>query len=95
HLGNSVVFGLVFAGAVIYLPALSDYADRVTTSTGLGIAYGVLLWIGAAAIVMPIWLTAVGFPNAPPLPNLNPLSLVGHVAFGAVLGALFPVLGNR
>ncbi|MGM0371780.1 MAG: histidine kinase, partial [Halobacteriota archaeon] len=32
HLGNSVVFGLVFAGAVIYLPALSDYADRVTTS---------------------------------------------------------------
>ncbi|UWG48926.1 putative membrane protein [Halanaeroarchaeum sp. HSR-CO] len=95
HLFNSVVFGLAFAGAVVYLPGLSDYADRVTTSTGLGVAYGVLLWIGAAAIVMPIWLGAVGFPNAPPLPNFNPMSLVGHVVFGAILGALFPALGNR
>lgn len=95
HLFHSVVFGLIFAAAVVAVPSLSAYADRVPTSAGLGIAYGVLVWIVAAAIVMPIWLSAVGFPGAPPLPNVNPMSLVGHVVFGVVLGGLFPVVRNR
>jgi len=95
HLFHSVVFGLIFAAAVTSVPSLSAYADRVSTGAGLGIVYGVIVWIVAAAIVMPIWLSAVGFPGAPPLPNFNPMSLVGHVVFGVVLGGLFPVVRNR
>lgn len=95
HLFHSVVFGVVFAAAVVSIPSLADYADTVSTGTGLGIAYGAVLWIGAAALVMPIWLSAVGFPGAPPFPNFNPMSLVGHVVYGAILGILFPVIWNQ
>ncbi len=41
---------------------------------------------------MPVWLSAVGSPANPPLPNFNPMSLVGHVVYGAVVGATFPAL---
>lgn len=54
----------------------------------LGVLYGTALWLVAAAVVMPLWLGAVGFAGAPPLPNLNPTSLVVHLAFGAVLGVV-------
>ncbi len=95
HLFHSLVLGLVFGAIVTSLPALREYANQVTTSAGLGIAYGVVVWIIAAAIVMPIWLSAVGFPGAPPLPNFNPMSLLGHVVYGVILGALFPIVLNR
>lgn len=95
HLFNSVVFGVVFAIGVTAIPSLRGYADSMVGSTGLGVVYGILIWIGAAAILMPIWLSTVGFPGAPPLPNFNPMSLVGHVVFGLVLGALYPLLWNR
>lgn len=95
HLFHSLIFGLIFAGIVMATPQLRGYADKVTTSTGLGIAYGVIIWVVAAAIVMPIWLSAVGFPGAPPLPNFNPMSLVGHVVYGALLGVLFPLVHQR
>lgn len=95
HLFHSVVFGLIFAAAVGSIGSLDAYADRVSTGAGLGIVYGVIVWVVAAAIVMPIWLSAVGFPGAPPLPNFNPTSLVGHVVYGVVLGALFPLLRSR
>lgn len=95
HLFHSLVFGLVFAGIVTSSSTLSGYANRVSSSLGLGIVYGVVLWIVAAAIVMPIWLGVVGFPAAPPLPNFNPMTLVGHVVYGAVLGVLFPLVRNR
>jgi hypothetical protein len=39
---------------------------------------------------MPIWLSAVGFPMAPAVPNLNPMSLLTHLAFGAVVGLVYP-----
>ena len=95
HLFHSVMFGLAFAGAVILLPPLRRYTDSIGRSTGLGIAYGILIWATAAAIVMPIWLSTVGFPSPPPLPNFNPMSLVGHVVYGLLLGGLFPIFRNR
>jgi hypothetical protein len=91
HMSNSAVLGVVFA-AIASAGALREYADSTGTSTALGIAYGVVLWVVLAAIVMPIWLDAVGFPMAPAVPNFNPMSLVGHVVYGAVLGAVYPML---
>lgn len=94
HLFHSVVFGLVYA-ALASFTSLSRYADDATTGAGLGIAYGVVVWVVAAAFVMPYWLGAVGFPGAPPLPNFNPMSLVGRVVFGLVLGVVYAYVGTR
>ena len=90
HLVHSVVFALVFA-AVVSQPPLAKYADSVGPAAGLGLVYGVILWLVAAAIVMPIWMGAVGLPS-PGVPNVNPQSLVGHVVFGVLLGSLYAVL---
>jgi uncharacterized membrane protein YagU involved in acid resistance len=86
HLFHSVVLGVVFAVVASGL----GYADSVGRSAGLGVAYGVVLWVLLAALVMPIWLGAVGSPANPPFPNFNPQSLVGHVVYGLVLGVVFP-----
>nr|WP_318247899.1 hypothetical protein [Saliphagus infecundisoli] len=41
---------------------------------------------------MPVWLSTVGFPMAPPVPNFDPTSLVGHAVYGLVLGIGYAVL---
>lgn len=84
------LLGAVAAGAAGAL----GYGDSVGRSAGLGIGYGVVLWVVLAALVMPIWLGAVGSPADPPLPNFDPMSLVGHVAYGLVLGVAFPLVRN-
>jgi uncharacterized membrane protein YagU involved in acid resistance len=90
HLFHSVVLGVAFAGVASAL----DFGDSVGRSAGLGVGYGVVLWVLLAALVMPIWLSAVGSPANPPLPNFNPQSLVGHVVYGLVAGIVFPYVRN-
>lgn len=89
HMSNSAVFGVVFA-ALAGL-ALGRHVS-FGKSVGLGVVYGVLLWLIFAVFVMPVWLSAVGFPGAPALPNISVMSLVGHVVYGAVLGAVYPLV---
>jgi uncharacterized membrane protein YagU involved in acid resistance len=90
HLFHSVVFAFVFAAALVR----TDYRDAgVGPITALGAGYGIVLWLVAAAIVMPLWMGALGM-NAPAIPNLDVNSLAGHLLYGAVLGAVF-VLARR
>ena len=91
HLFHGAVFGGLFA-AVASRDPLDDYAASLGGAVGVGAGYGVVLWVVAAALVMPVWLGAVGFPAAPSLPNLDPQSLVGHLVFGVVLGGAYAVL---
>ncbi|RXK50402.1 histidine kinase [Halorientalis pallida] len=88
HMSLSAVFGVGFA-ALVTLTPLSKDTDTPLQLVGAGLLYGAVLWIVAAAVVMPLWLTAVGFPMAPPLPNLDAMSLVGHLAFGTVVGLFY------
>ncbi|WP_321111871.1 hypothetical protein [Halorussus salinisoli] len=91
HLFHSVVFALVFAAAVVR----TDYRDaELGPITALGAGYGVVLWFVAAAIAMPLWMGALGM-DAPAIPNLDASSLVGHVLYGVVLGAVFAVARRR
>lgn len=90
HLFHSVVLGVVFAG-ILNATGLGNSTGQ---SAGLGLAYGAVLWVVLAALVMPVWLSAVGSPANPPLPNFNPQSLVGHVVYGLALGVVFPFLRN-
>lgn len=89
HMSISAVFGVGFAALATRTP-LAEYTDEPLPLVGLGLAYGAVLWIVAAGVLMPIWLSAVGVPMAPAVPNLNPTSLLTHLAFGAVLGLVYP-----
>ena len=90
HVAHGAVLGVVFAALA------STQADLTTAkSLAFGVGYGVVLWVVLAVIVMPIWLSAVGSPANPPLPNVNIMSLVGHVVYGAVLGVVYAGLQGR
>ncbi|MFB6122217.1 MAG: histidine kinase [Haloferacaceae archaeon] len=88
HLFHGVVLGLVYA-AVVSTTSLREYGTRLTGGVVLGLGYGVVTTVVLAALVMPVWLGAVGFPNAPPLPNFTVPSLVFHLVYGVVLGGTY------
>ncbi|WP_256390831.1 histidine kinase [Natronoarchaeum rubrum] len=85
HLLHSVLFGLVFA-AIVMRPGIERYVPTSRAVVGAGALFGAALWLVAAGLAMPIWLSAVGFAGAPPLPNLAIPSLIAHLAYGLVLG---------
>lgn len=89
HLFHGAVLGGVFAAFV----AASD-AKTARIVVGLGVAWGVAAWVVLAALLMPIWLGAVGSPADPPFPNFAPPSLLWHVVYGLVLGGVYAVLGE-
>jgi hypothetical protein len=91
HMFHSLVFGLVFAAMFSRAP-LAKYAGNFAYSTAVGATYGAVLWLVAAGVVMPLWLGFVGIQA--PLPNLDPISLAGHLAYGVVLGVLFPAIAE-
>jgi hypothetical protein len=93
HLSHGAVFGVIFA-AILQAPQLATAADDYLRSAVVGAGYGVVVWIVAAALLMPVWLSAVGFPNAPPFPNFAVPSLLWHVVFGVVLGAIYPAVSD-
>lgn len=89
HVAHGAVLGVVLAGLI-------DQFDARSTGTvvGLGLAWGVVTWLVFAALVVPVWLSAVGSPANPPLPNFAISSLVSHAVYGLVLGAVYAVLSD-
>lgn len=85
HMGHAAVLGVVFA-AVIGLAGLTGASGQ--KQVGAGIAYGLVVWIVLATFVMPAWVGAMG-PMNPPVPDVNPMSAVGHAVYGAVLGGVY------
>jgi signal transduction histidine kinase len=83
HLFHSVVFALLFA-AICSRSVVQRYRTGVFRAGVLGVLWGVTLWLLAAGVLMPVWLSLVGFPTT--LPNLSGLGLVGHGLWGVVLG---------
>ncbi len=91
HLSHGAILGVGFAALVALKP---DLGEGVTKAIGSGAAYGLLVWVALAVIVMPIWLSAVGSPANPPLPNVGALSAVGHLVYGVVLGGVYAGFGE-
>jgi hypothetical protein len=89
HLFHSVVFGVVFA-AVLALPRVRRSVQRSAHTVGLGVAYGVFLWLFAAGVVMPLWLQSAGIPAT--VPRLNLPGLLTHALWGVVLGGVYATL---
>ncbi|MFB6184825.1 MAG: histidine kinase [Haloarculaceae archaeon] len=85
HLAFSIVFAWIFV-ALASFEQFSRYAHRPSTGAGLGVTYGVLVWFFAGSVMFPLWLTG-SFRIEP-----NFLTLVGHIVFGAFLGAMYPIV---
>lgn len=86
HVSHGAALGVAFAGIAAAL-------GRGSTKEllGLGAVWGVVTWVVLAALVMPVWLSAVGSPANPPFPNFAPPSLLWHVVYGVVLGGVYAV----
>lgn len=90
HLAHGAGLGLAYAAVASHGPLL-ERSTRLPWAVGFGVAYGVLTTVALAGLVMPLWLGAVGFPNAPPIPNVALPGLVGHIAYGVVLALVYAV----
>lgn len=88
HVSHGAVLGVVFAA----LAGAAGIDRSIGKSAAAGVVYGVVIWIALAALLMPLWLSAVGSPASPPFPNFAIPSLLWHVVYGVVLGALYPPL---
>ena len=84
HQFHGVALALAYVALVQFGP-LREPARRIGGALGLGVAYGILTTVVLAVLVMPLWLSAVGFPMAPPFPNLafpaTAISTIGHVVY--------------
>jgi hypothetical protein len=89
HISHGAVLGVVFAALVG-----AAGVDSTGKLVGLGAGWGVLTWIALAALVMPLWLSAVGSPASPPFPNFAPPSLLWHVVYGVVLGGVYGAVSD-
>ncbi|MEF8757144.1 MAG: hypothetical protein V5A33_02795 [Halobacteriales archaeon] len=88
HLVHSALFGALY-GLTVDRKAFDGVADRPTSGLLLGGGYGAALWAVNIVVIWPLWLGAVGVANAPSLPFLAALPLVGHLVYGGLMGLLF------
>lgn len=91
HLLHGVVLGVTFV--ILYEAIVSNPSSAVKTVLA-GVGYGVVVWATLAAIVMPLWLSALNFALAPDVPNPDVTSLVGHITYGLVLGLVYWLFGR-
>lgn len=90
HLSHGAVLGVAFAALVGTFDV-----ESMGKQVGAGIGWGVLTWAVLAALIMPVWLSAVGSPASPPFPNFAPPSLLWHAVYGAVLGGVYATIDDR
>lgn len=90
HLAHGAALGVVLAG----LAGAAGITASRGKLLGAGVAWGVVTWVVLAALVMPAWLSAVGSPASPPLPNFALPSLLWHVVYGVVAAAVLPSVAD-
>ena len=93
HLFHSVVFALLFV-ALTSWPPLRDRTGTVPSVTLLGVVWSIVLAIGAAGVLMPVWLGIVGAGDLV-FPNVTLTGVLGHMLWGVVLGATYGILRER
>ncbi|WP_049902257.1 DUF6789 family protein [Halococcus agarilyticus] len=89
HMIHSAILGVVFAA----IATGTGVGRGLGRSAVVGLVYGVVLWVLLAALVMPLWLDAVGAGLGPDFPNFAlPGSLPGHAVYGLLLGVVYSFL---
>lgn len=93
----SLVHGAVLGIAYALLAQdyqLSRYANAPISGASVGFFYGLFVWTFVASTLIPIWVTAAS-PHTLPVPDIDPWQLAAYVAYGVVLGALYPLFVDR
>lgn len=90
HYVISIAFGLIFV-PIAAATAVSAWVNRPSRGAVAGGIYGIVAWVVGASIVMPLWMGAIHDVD-PSVPDFNYMSFVGHIAYGVVLGVLYPML---
>ena len=85
HLAISALFGALY-GAVV-APRITGWGPGL----GSGLVYGALLWVVGPLLLMP---AKMGMPLFT-IDTMALRSLVGHLVFGLVLGAVVVALSRR
>lgn len=84
HQFHGIALGLSYV-ALVEFGGIDETARSLSGSLVLAVAYGILTTAVLAVLVMPIWLSVVGFPNAPPFPNFaipaTIVSTIGHIVY--------------
>lgn len=87
------VLGAVgYSLGVELVASLRFFADDPRTGAALGLGFGILGWL-LAVVVVPRWVLLLGF--TPPIPPVHWPTLVSLLVYGAIVGALVPVLRTR
>ena len=86
HLVISAAIGLAYAVTFGGLRA------GVGANAGLGLVHGAMWWVLGALLLMPLMM---GMDAFPPIGEDQMMSLVGHLAYGLVLGLAFAVVRDR
>jgi len=89
HLAHGTLFGAVFA-LLLADPGLYRLTEWRWKTLLAGVIYALVLAVVGAGIMMPIWLGFAGFPAPPSVPHVTTPSLLWHLVYGVVLGAVFP-----
>jgi hypothetical protein len=65
--------------------------DRLVPAVGIGLVYGVIWWVLGALLIMPAWLGMPVFTFT----MAAWMSLVGHLIYGVLLGAVYALVRSR
>ncbi len=106
HLLHGAIIGLVFAAVTerrivrTYLEADVEtqalrFAGAPLRTAGFGVVFGLAIWAVLPLIVMPLWIGMVGDPDVPVMPDLIVESLLGHLLYGAIVGAVYGAIVRR
>ncbi|MEF8880643.1 MAG: histidine kinase [Candidatus Nanohaloarchaea archaeon] len=93
HIIHGAILGVIYT-AIVSGAGYKQYLTDLKSSFGLGIGYGVLT-TGLAVFLMPVWLSTVGFPKAPSVPNFSPMGLAGHVIYGLGLAVAYSLIREQ
>ncbi len=88
HLVISAGLGLLFGWV------LGARVDSLTAGLGLGALYGLVWWVLGPLVIMPLML-GMGTQFGVAFSSGNRMSLMGHLIFGVILGAVYAGLSRR
>lgn len=92
HMLISAAIGASY-GVFVSLAGLTP-AYAVLPGVGIGAAYGFVWWILGPLVIMPTMM-GMGPELGSALTQINIMSLMGHLIYGALLGVAFAMISGR
>lgn len=85
HLAVGALLGVVYA---VFVGMAGLQREPAPQQVSTGLIYGLATWAVLGAVLTPYWLEAVGYLQAPVVPRIDVVALVGHAVYGAILGSV-------